>query len=656
MQYEKLFSPGRIGKVTMKNRIIMGPTETLYASAYGEVTQAIIDYYEERARGGVGMIVIHSVQGNTDVDTIDPYAGSLRLDNDAYIPMLSQLTERLHRYGTKVAVLVSIGGGAKANGDTYLGKSPAEPDVLIAPSAMPEGTKGRRVREMTIDEIRRTVEAYGKCAFRARRAGCDVFYIHALGGYLLAEFLSPIFNHRTDAYGGSLENRARLLLELIRSCRENAGDDFPLVVRLSIDERTPDGRSFEESRQLIKMIERAGVSAVDISVGYAEQKQIRMPSIYVDCGVSEPYVREVKQSLSIPVILQGKYHDPNMANRALENGVSDFILISRGLIAEPQWPNLVAAGRWNEARKCLSCNYCLAKRIVNKLPLRCAFNPVAGRESDLRFGLPRVSEEKRIAVIGAGPAGLELTRVLALRGHSVDVFEAGDALCSGQLRLAQRPPKKTVLKNVPDYYQTQLSKMRNVRIHLHSHMTAEKVKTMEADIIVFAVGAVPFIPGIPGIDRKNVITAQDVLSGARTEQSVIVAGGGQIGTETAHFLASAGKSVTIVEMQDRIAVTEEPNTRNALLQELSELNVSVKTGLKILGFESGGVRTSDICSGEESFLPGKTIVVAFGTKEKRDLIDSCRNDPRPQYVIGDANRTGTIRAAIEAGFMLGLEL
>lgn len=650
-----LLSPIRIGSVTLKNRVVMGPTETLYASAAGEVTQPILDYYEARARGGVGLIVLHSAQGNTDVDQIDPYAGSLRFDNDAYLPMLRELTERVHRYGARMAALVSIGGGAMANGDRYLGK-PAGPEILVGPSAQPVGQRGRAVRELSEQELQDTIKAYGQCARRARQAGFDLFYIHALGGYLLAEFLSPLYNHRTDRYGGPLENRARLLLELIAECQNTAGSDFPLVVRFSLDERCPGGRPFEEGLALAQMLQRAGVAALDISVGYGEKRTLRMPSIYVDRRETDPYIKKVRDEVEIPIIHQGKLHHPEEAEQVLRDGVADLVMISRGLIAEPDWVNKVAKGHKAEIRHCLSCNYCLAGRIVKKLPLRCAINPEAGREGMVKREMVRAPASKRIAIVGGGPAGLQAAHTLARRGHQVDLYEAAGRLCGGQLALAQQPPGKETLQAIPNYYQEQFKTMSKIKLHLNTRLDAADLANLQADEIVLANGALPLLPRIPHIKECGALTAQQILNGTPAGRRVVIAGGGQIGAETAHFLSEQGHIVSILEAAGQIAAAEEPNTRAALLDILQEKGVKMYTGWRIEAFAPKAVTATHTVTGETKTFPCDTIVLAFGTSSDRSLYDACQALGKPVHLIGDAERTSNIQAAIESGFLLGLAL
>jgi len=370
--FSNLLAPGKIGTLNLKNHVIMGPTETLYASSDGEVTRPIIDYYVRRAKGGVGLIVLHSAQGNSKIDPIDPYPGSLRMDDNAYIPMLAQLTEEVHRAGAKIAALVSPGGGAQALGFPFDKGSQGICDVPnVGPSEKESLVARRKVRKLTIDEIHKSVEAMGLCAGRAKAAGFDAFYIHAVGGYLISEFMTPYFNDRDDEYGGSLENRMRFLLEIIASCQKYAGKDFPLVVRMSIDEYMGDaGRGIEESKKIGKMLEEAGVAAIDCSAGIFESMHMLIPPFYLPEGVLVPLAEAMKSAVNIPVITQGRLYDPELAEKILAEGKADFISLSRALICEPDWVKKVTAGDVKGIRKCITCNHCIGERVFNNL--RCA--------------------------------------------------------------------------------------------------------------------------------------------------------------------------------------------------------------------------------------------------------------------------------------------
>lgn len=658
--FEHLLQPGKIGNMTLRNHVIMGPTETHFASSDGQVTQREIDYYVERAKGGVGLIVTHQIAGNTKLDPIDPYPRSLRLDDDAYIPMLCELTEAVHLEGAKIAPLVSPGGGAQALGTPYDSGSEGVYDILnVGPSEIQCPVAKRKVRKLTVDEIKKSVEVYGLCAKRAKIAGFDAFYIHAHYGYLIAEFLSPYFNNRDDEYGGSLENRARFLLELVASCKKNAGDDFPIVVRMAIDEYIGDaGRGVEESVELAKMLEKAGVSAIDCAAGLYMTMELVCPTIYHEKGCFVHLADAIKNAVNIPVITQGRLQDPELAEQVLADGNADFVTLSRALIAEPDWVNKIKSGDQEGIRRCVSCNHCIGDRIINNLTIRCALNPTVGRESKYGDGIPMAAKKKHVAVIGAGPAGLEAAYRLVMRGHYVDLYEKSEELCGAQIKAAMTPPGKSVLGNIKRFYDAQFSKMENLTVHLNYEMTEENIASLKADAVVLATGGEPVIPRIPGLSiGANIMTADDVLIGkSEAKGRVLIAGGGQVGIETAHHLREKGMEVGIIEMLPELAVNEELLTRLTILPIIAESGIKVYTSHKIQKVENSKITVLDLNNNETNELSFNTLVLAFGTKPVRYLDDSLKAKFQEYYIAGDANSTGNIQKAIESGFFTALKI
>ena len=657
-KYPHLLSPGKIGNMELKNHIIMGPTETLYASCNGEVTQPIIDYYVRRAKGGVGLIVLHSAQGNTKIDPIDPYAGSLRMDDNAYIPMLSVLTEEVHRAGAKIAALVSPGGGAQALGFPYDKGSQGVHQVSnVGPSEKRSMVAQRPVRKLTVEEIHKSVEAYGLCAGRAKASGFDAFYIHAVGGYLASQFLTPYFNDRDDEYGGSLENRMRFLLELIASCQKHAGKDFPIIVRISIDEYMGDaGRGIEESKEIARRLEAAGVAAIDCSAGIFESMHMLIPPLYLPEGVLVPLAQTIKGVVNIPVITQGRLYDPAVAEGVLADGKADFVLLSRALVCDPDWVKKIQKDDAQSIRRCLTCNHCIGTRVFNNLPIRCAFNPEAGRENQSRSGLPKPESIKKVAIIGAGPSGLEAAYILGLRGHHVDIYEASDKLCGGQLDIAMVPPCKDVLKHIPSYFGEQLSRMENVKIHYNHPITESNMDSIHADVVLLATGAKALIPNIPGIDNPNIYTAEQVLRGdISLSGNIAIAGGGQVGCETAHYLLENGCKVSIIEMLPAIALKEELITMLTITNILNSSGAEIYTDTKILEFKSDSVETVNVKTNELVSIPCDSVVLAFGTVPENALYEMIAQKFNV-IKVGDCAKVGNIAAAIEDGYFAALEI
>ncbi|MBQ9646772.1 MAG: FAD-dependent oxidoreductase, partial [Oscillospiraceae bacterium] len=469
----------------------------------------------QRARGGAALITTHQMQGNTKLDPIDPYPRSARVDDDAFIPMLSELTEAVHMEGAKISVLLSPGGGAQALGVPYDAGSDGVNDIPnVAPGTVECPVAKKKVRKLTVEEIKKTVEVYGKSCGRAKRAGFDAITIHAHCGYLIAEFLSPYFNDRDDEYGGNLENRARFLLELIAACRQNVGANFPIIVRLAVDEGIGDaGRCLPETIELCKMLEKAGVDALDCGAGLFMTMPLICPTVYHEKGCFTSMTAEIKKAVSIPVIAQGRLQDPEVAERVLADGKADFVAIGRGWIAEPDWVNKVKAGDLEGMRRCISCDHCIGDRISGNMTLRCTLYAMAGREHRFLNGYPKAEVKKTVAVIGAGPAGMEAAYRLAMRGHTVDLYDKADALCGGsQMESASTPPWKDNLKNIPNFYAAQFKRFDNIRIHLGVEITKDNLDEIKTDAVILATGAVPIVPPIPGLrENKSVLTANEVL-------------------------------------------------------------------------------------------------------------------------------------------------
>lgn len=657
--FEHLLKPGKIGNMALRNHVIMGPTETHFASSDGQVTQPEIDYYVQRAKGGVGLIVTHQMAGNTKLDPIDPYPRSLRLDDDAYIPMLSELTEAVHLEGAKIAPLVSPGGGAQALGTPYDTGSEGVYDISnVGASEIECPVAKRKVRKLTVEEIKKSVEVYGLCAKRAKMAGFDAFYIHAHYGYLVAQFLSPYFNDRDDEYGGSLENRARFLLELVESCKKNVGDDFPIIVRMAIDEYIGDaGRGVSESIEIAKMLEKAGVAAIDCAAGLYMTMELVCPTIYHEKGCFVHLAEAIKSAVNIPVITQGRL-DPELAEQVLAEGKADFVTISRGMVAEPDWVNKIESGDVEGIRRCVSCNHCIGDRIINNLTIRCALNPVTGRESKYGDGVKVAVNKKNVAVIGAGPSGLETAYRLAMRGHNVNLYEKSEKLCGGQLKAAMTPPGKSVLGNIERFYNAQFSKMDNLNVHLNYEMTEEKIASLKCDAVVLATGGEPVVPRIPGLMLgEDIVTADDVLTGkSKVKGKVLIAGGGLVGVETAHYLREKGLEVGIIEMNSKIATNEEMLTRLTLMPIIEKSGIEVYTSHKIQKIEDNKVNVLDIITDEAKDLAFDSLVLAFGTRPVRNLEESIKANFKESYIVGDASSTGNIKNAIETGFFTALKI
>ena len=660
--YEHILAPGSIGRMQLRNHVLMSPTETHFTSADGTLTWPEIDYYVQRARGGAALITTHQMQGNTKLDPIDPYPRSARVDDDAFIPMLSELTEAVHMEGAKISVLLSPGGGAQALGVPYDAGSDGVNDIPnVAPGTVECPVAKKKVRKLTVEEIKKTVEVYGKSCGRAKRAGFDAITIHTHCGYLIAEFLSPYFNDRDDEYGGNLENRARFLLELINACRRNVGASFPIIVRLAVDEGIGDaGRCLPETIELCKMLEKAGVDALDCGAGLFMTMPLICPTVYHEKGCFTSMTAEIKKAVSIPVIAQGRLQDPEVAEKVLADGKADFVAIGRGWIAEPDWVNKVKAGDLEGMRRCISCDHCIGDRISGNMTIRCTLNAMAGREHRFLNGYPKAEIKKTVAVIGAGPAGLEAIYRLAMRGHTVDLYDKADGLCGGsQMKSASTPPCKDNLKNIPNFYAAQFKRFDNIRIHLGVEITKDNLDEIKADAVILATGAVPIVPPIPGLrENKKVLTANEVLAdGAPVTGKVVIAGGGQVGVETAHYLAEKGfKDVSVIEMMPELSIDGELMTKLTLHPLLEKAGVRSYVSHQIRKINESSVTVLDMTANREFDIEFNTLINALGKRPLADLEAPLREKFDQCIVIGDALQRSNICTGIEGGFFAALKV
>jgi len=650
--YPNIFQPGQIGSLQLKNRIIFSPCESLFETSEGEVTQRLIDYYVRRAEGGAALVVVHTTHACTKIDPIDPFPGSLRVDDNVYVSMLSELTEAVHRAGSKVAILVSPGGGASAMGFPYnRGKEGVEEIQNVGVTEKQSLVAQRPVRKLSVDEIKTIIKLYGLASRRVMLAGFDGMYIHALN-YLTAQFMSPLYNTRDDEYGGDFDRRMRFVLELIESCRKNVGPSFPLVIRMAIDECFPGARTVEETLKMVKRLEEAGINAIDASAGIYESMHMIIPPVYLPKGVLTDYAAAVKKEVGIPVITQGRLYNPEIVDRVIGEGKADFVAMARGLLADPYWVRKLEAGREEDIRLCLSCSRCF-DRILKGLSIRCASNPTVGRESEFPEVPRKTDTPKNVVIVGAGPGGMEAARVAGLKGHKVMVFEKSAELAGGQFKLAANAPYKDEFLNLVRFYQNQFEKMDNVRVILDTEATIETIKAQNPDVVVLATGAQALVPEIEGIDRPNVFTNHDQLSWAgKVKGKVAVIGGGCAGAGTADRLSDQGMDACVVEMLEECALDEELITRLALMQRLEEKKVKVMTLHMVKKITDKGVVTED-AEKKEVTIPADYVIVAFGAIPYNPLEESVKKNFKQYYVIGDAVKPRKIMDAVSEGFFVG---
>ncbi len=643
-KYASLFQPIKIGKLELKNRLAVPPMGTCFAAKDGSVTDRLITYHEARARGGFGLIIV-------EVTAIDGERGlgsgaQLSLFDDKFIPGFKKLSGAVHAAGAKMAVQLYHPG--RNTFPFFIGNKPP-----IAPSPVPDPIVRQMPQELTIDEIKRLVEQFAQGARRVKEAGFDAVELHGAHGYLIAQFMSAYANKRHDEYGGNFENFLRFPLEIVRRARELVGPDFPILFRISADEAVPEGRDVPGSIEVMKRLIEAGVNAVDVSIGVYESSQYTSAPPEMPQGFNAENSVKFKQALKVPVLVAGRINEPQIAEGIIKSGKADIVHIGRQALTDPDWPNKVAQGKESSIVKCLSCNEaCIEGLAIWLRPsITCVQNLAVGREA--AYAAPKVDKPRKVLVAGGGPAGLEAARTSALRGHKVILYEK-DGYMGGQIKLASIPPDKAVYQDVAQS-RIRAIKELGVEIHLGEKLTSDRVKEIKPDVLIVATGSEPAFLNVPGITGEKVMSARKALCSEDLGNNILVVGGGMVGCETADYLASQGKAVTIVEMLKTTAKDIGPAARFFLRRRLKEKNVKILTQSTVKANTASSVEI-DTPSGQQKIGPFDNIVLATGATPVNDLAEQARGLVPEIYVIGDADKPGKILAAVEKAAEIALKL
>lgn len=623
----------------MKNRIVMPPVATGFNSPDGFITGQCRAYLRARARGGVGLIIMEATCVQAPVGKAMPQEPAL--DDDRFIPGLRETVQAIK--GEGAAVLVQLHHAGRDTVPQICGGQP------VAPSAIP-GPSQAAPRELSIPEIEELVTLFAQAAGRAQAAGCDGIELHAGHGYLLAQFLSAHANKRQDEYGGTLEKRARLLMEVIAAIRRRVGRGFLIGCRLNGQELAMrEGLAPEEAQQIAVMAEAAGADLLNISIyGYGSQAAMTTPDTP---GVFLHLAEGVRKRVRIPVIGVG-YVTPELGERAVGEGRVDLVAMGRSLLADPEVPNKLAQGRSEDIVPCIRCLTCMDLVLVRGEPVRCSVNPRLGREQET--ALFPAARPKRVLVVGGGPGGMEAARTAALRGHRVTLVER-EAELGGQLSAASKPPHKGEVGQLRDYLATQLDRL-GVEVRLGKEADAALVRRERAEAVIVAAGSRPSVPDIPGIEGAGSLQAVDVLLGrAEAGKRVIILGGEMVGCETALFLARRGRQVTLLRRGPRLLTGMMPFLRRRLLDELRAEGVVTHTGV---GYRSIAPGRLNILTqkGEELTLEADSIVLATGARADDRLVNELQGAVPELYTVGDCVAPRRILEAIREGFEATIHL
>ncbi len=657
MKYQTLFTPIQIGKITLKNRFAMAPMGPLgLGDSEGGWNQRGIDYYTRRAQGGTGLIITGVTFSDCEVETQSmPNAPNSTYNPVHFVRTSREMTERVHAYGAKIFLQMS-GGFGRVTIPTNLGEFPP-----VAPSPIPHRWLDKTCRELTRDEIHKIIESFGKGAFNAKRAGFDGVEIHAVHeGYLIDQFAIAFFNHRTDEYGGSLENRLRFAKEIREEIAKTCGWDFPVAVRFSPKSMLKDwrkgalpneefeekGRNLEEGLQTAKLLEAYGYDALDVDVGCYDAWWWNHPPMYMEKGPYRKYAKLVKEIVKVPVFMAGRMDTPEMAESCVKDGTCDVISLGRPLLADPDYVKKLRTNHVCEIRPCISCQEGCMGRIQTYSMINCAVNPQAARERVTAY--EPVARKKRVLIAGGGVAGCEAARVLAERGHEPVLYEASERL-GGNLLPGGAPAFKEDDLQLVKWYENELERLR-VPVYLNTRVTKEMVLESDCDAVIVATGSRPKMFSL-GDDEKVYCAEQVLMNQKDPGDRVVVVGGGLVGCEMALDLAQKGKKVTILEALPKIMAVNGPicSANKEMLEELLPFHgVNIICNAKVTGFKDGAV--SYETAGKAEKLDADSVILSVGYRSADELYHELEFDVADLYLLGDAGKVSNIMYAIWDAF------
>lgn len=648
MKYEHLFTPIQINGVEIKNRIVMSPMHDGLGLTGGDVNQQVIEYFAARAKGGVGLIINGFTVACPDELCGTAGAGQSHLTTLDNRNSFQLLAERLHEYDCKLFVQLH-----------HPGRSVYAPQFLnggrqpVSSTAMPASLKGDAhaapARELTVAEIHQIVKCYAIAAQGAYTAGCDGVEVHCAHGYLFSQFINPFKNERKDAYGGSLENCCRIATETLDAIRKVVPKSFPVSVRINGAEGDfrPDGKEWDMNymQGVAKLLVAHGADMVNVSMGGIDC----MPNMDMRARYRDDIIQNIKDVVDVPVAAVNCLKTPEEAEGMLADGVADMAIIGRQLICDPDWANKAKAGREDDIRPCLSCNNCIHHSSLMQ-PIRCAINPLAGREAEDNTLVPGSGSA---VVIGAGPAGIEAALTLAAKGYDVHVYEkSGDI--GGSLHLADKAPGKFRMDILLDYWKRQIGKNDKITLHLNTEITDEKLadikRGLDPKVVCLNVGGKPVVPNMPGLE--GAVTAHDVLSGKVPVEGkrVVIIGGGMTALETAEFLVARGNTIVLCEMMPQFAADTFIYRVVKTQLGLARQGVCMKPNTMVLGANEEGVLYRDLVTGLEGVLPAEVVVLSLGVRPDRSLRSKLEATFDNVVVLGDTNQTGTLQNATGATF------
>lgn len=643
-EFEHVFTPFTFGPVTVKNRIEMAPTGYNMGLFNGEGTEAMVAYYENLAKGGAAIITI----GETPIDFgySNTFRPCLNLGSDDAIHYLFRVNEAVSRYGAKLSIEIQHGGRSIRSRSENIAPSPIHDSNELA-AAKAEGRPLKRIIEMDQGMIDEVIENFANAFLRCKKAGMEMAMLHGAHGHLIAQFLSPYCNHRTDGYGGSLENRARFAIEVLDAIREKVGRNFAIEYRISADELVDAGMHPDETIEFVRMIEdkidllhvSAGMCSSDRTMRYMIQP------MYMPHCINVHYAERFRKAVSVPVVAVGSITTMEEAEEVLASGKADMVAMARAIMAGGNTVNNARYGKTEDTRPCLRCWTCNRHSGMG-VPVRCAVNPKLGKELQLER-IPEKAAADLIAIVGGGPAGMQTALSAAERGCRSIIFERADEL-GGKLILAAGVEYKQDIRRYLEWLRSQVERNSLIEVRLNTEATAQHIKELNPDALVVAIGAEPRIPDFEGQEKNNVIWFGDVDTGKEeVGKRVVLIGGGPSGAETALQLAREGKSVTVVDRNPGSVVKS--RWVKCLDAELEDNGVQFRFNSQLVRVTDKGVVIADSNWREEE-LDADTIILSLGFKPNKKAVEGFSNIVLDTYVIGDCRKVNSVMQAVHDGF------
>ncbi len=648
-KYPHLCAPITLGRTTFRNRMFSAPMGGTDITNDGCIGPKSIAFYELRAKGGAAAVTVSECMVHPQTDGSHAYHLDESILNS--LACATYTADAIRRHGAIASLELSHSG--MYSGTYMIDKSKQHGMTQWGPSACvrPDGVQ---VGELTVEMIQEIVFAYGHVAELAKRAGFELLMIHGGHGWLINQFLSPMFNKRTDEYGGSLENRCRFAVEVLKAVREAVGPFFPIEFRLSGAEFVEEGYGLDEGVRIAQQLEPY-INLLHVTAGtYQRTFGITHPSMFTDHGRNVYLAAEIKKHVKVPVATIGGLNDPAQMEEIIASGKADVVYMARALLADPFLPRKVAENRDDEIVRCLRCFTCMAERAATSTR-RCTVNPLIGRECEGDEVTPALVK-KKVLVAGGGPGGLYAAYTAARRGHQVVLCEKENEL-GGILKSEQALPFKYEMYQLTGTYE-KLARDAGVEIRLNTEVTKEYAEKENADALIIAVGSEPLVPPIPGLDGDNVVVVNNYYREKdKVGSEVVVMGGGLAGCECAIHLAQEGKTVRLVEMQDELAPDANVRHRPLMLRQMEEQGekLTVCTGHRALRATASGV----VCQnkdGREVLVPGKSVICALGQRSRADVVEQLRDAAPFVRVIGDAAKVSTITNAVYWGYHAALDI